>query len=215
MASKKTAVERALDVLVYLPVGLAKQVSEDIPKLEERGRRDVESRLSSARVIGQFAVQMARKQAGKQFGDMAAQVIGESLDRFAALSRLAVPLVSPRREPASPGSTAERDVGGESHGESGASERVRSSGVRRGATGTPSEPSKIRERARSNGSGRDVVNVATLAIPAYDSLSASQVVRRLAGLSREELKALSAYEEGTRKRRTILSKVEELLSGES
>jgi hypothetical protein len=50
-----------------------------------------------------------------------------------------------------------------------------------------------------------------LAIPSYDSLSASQVVQRLAGLSHDEVAAVQAYESATRGRRTILSRAEQLL----
>jgi hypothetical protein len=49
-----------------------------------------------------------------------------------------------------------------------------------------------------------------LAIPAYDTLSASQVVQRLDGLSREELEAVRAYESSGRGRKTILTKVAQL-----
>jgi hypothetical protein len=52
--------------------------------------------------------------------------------------------------------------------------------------------------------------VATLAIPDYDSLSASQVVPRLEGLSGAELDAVRAYEAGHRGRKTILSKISQL-----
>jgi len=55
--------------------------------------------------------------------------------------------------------------------------------------------------------------VETLAIPGYDTLSASQVVQRLGGLSAEELEAVRAYEESSRKRKTILARVEQLQSG--
>ncbi|HEX4979263.1 MAG TPA: hypothetical protein VFV35_04285 [Acidimicrobiales bacterium] len=51
-----------------------------------------------------------------------------------------------------------------------------------------------------------------LAIPGYDTLSASQVVLRLAGLSADELEAVRAYEEATRGRRTILAKIGQLQS---
>jgi hypothetical protein len=50
-----------------------------------------------------------------------------------------------------------------------------------------------------------------LAIPSYDSLSAPQVVQRLAGLSYDEVVAVRAYEAATRGRRTILSRAEQLL----
>lgn len=49
-----------------------------------------------------------------------------------------------------------------------------------------------------------------LAIPDYDSLSASQVVNRLPSLSAEELEAVRAYEAGHRSRKTILNKVAQL-----
>lgn len=52
--------------------------------------------------------------------------------------------------------------------------------------------------------------VASLAIPGYDSLSASQVVQRLAGLSGSELEAVKAYEAANRGRRTILARIGQL-----
>ncbi len=51
-----------------------------------------------------------------------------------------------------------------------------------------------------------------LAIPAYDTLSASQVVQRLDGLSRGQLVSARAYESATRGRRTILSRIDQLLA---
>ncbi|CAN5854363.1 hypothetical protein BH23ACT1_BH23ACT1_14960 [soil metagenome] len=50
----------------------------------------------------------------------------------------------------------------------------------------------------------------TLAIPDYESLSASQVVPRLSSLSPEELEAVGAYEDAHRGRKTILNKVAQL-----
>jgi hypothetical protein len=51
---------------------------------------------------------------------------------------------------------------------------------------------------------------AGLAIPDYDSLSASQVVPRLEGLSSEELDSVRAYEAAHRGRKTILNKIVQL-----
>jgi hypothetical protein len=58
------------------------------------------------------------------------------------------------------------------------------------------------------------VALGDLAIPAYDTLSASQVVKRLAGLSRDELLEVGDHERQNRHRATILAKVEQLLSGD-
>lgn len=49
-----------------------------------------------------------------------------------------------------------------------------------------------------------------LAIPDYDTLSASQVVKRLAGLAPDELEAVRAHESANRGRKTILNKVAQL-----
>jgi hypothetical protein len=71
--------------------------------------------------------------------------------------------------------------------------------------------------AGSGGSaGSAVVPASTdLAIPGYDSLSASQVVQRLAGLAPPELEAVRTYEAGGRGRRTVLTKISQLQTGRS
>jgi hypothetical protein len=53
-------------------------------------------------------------------------------------------------------------------------------------------------------------DVADLAIPDYDSLSASHVVTRLPGLTLDELEAVRAYEVAHRGRKTILNKIVQL-----
>jgi hypothetical protein len=52
----------------------------------------------------------------------------------------------------------------------------------------------------------------SLAIPDYDSLAASQVIPRLAGLSADELDAVRQYESLKRGRKTILSRITQLQS---
>ena len=52
--------------------------------------------------------------------------------------------------------------------------------------------------------------VGTLAIPDYESLSASQVVPRLEGLANAELDAVRGYEAAHRGRKTILNKIAQL-----
>lgn len=51
-----------------------------------------------------------------------------------------------------------------------------------------------------------------LAIPDYDLLAASQVVKRLDGLDADQLEAVRVYEAATRDRRTILHKIARLQS---
>lgn len=56
------------------------------------------------------------------------------------------------------------------------------------------------------------VEVDSLPIPGYDSLSASQVVPRLESLSADELERVRWYEAGNRGRKTILTKIAQLQS---
>jgi hypothetical protein len=58
--------------------------------------------------------------------------------------------------------------------------------------------------------GAAIPGAGELAIPDYDSLSASQVVPRLDGLSADERDAVRRYEGAHRGRKTILSKLNQL-----
>lgn len=75
------------------------------------------------------------------------------------------------------------------------------------STTTPRPPVDPVTRPAASGSSPSVDN---LAIPDYDSLSASQVVSRLASLADEELEAMRTYEAAHRGRKTILNKIAQL-----
>jgi hypothetical protein len=64
--------------------------------------------------------------------------------------------------------------------------------------------------ASGNGHAAPSPAVDDLAITDYDSLSASQVVTRLEGLTVDELESVRAYEAAHRGRKTILNKVAQL-----
>jgi hypothetical protein len=79
-------------------------------------------------------------------------------------------------------------------------------------TGSAAATSGDSATSTSNG---HIPTVTTLSIPGFDALSASQVVQRLDGLNRSELVSVRAYEASTRGRRTILSRVDQLLDERS
>ena len=86
------------------------------------------------------------------------------------------------------------------------------------ASEPPDEPGPTVPRAAPPPPARpapDAGDAATLgaALADYDTLSASQVVRRLEGLGPEELRAVQRYESATRNRRTILNRAGQLLEG--
>lgn len=79
---------------------------------------------------------------------------------------------------------------------------------------TPPQPAPAvvvpAEPLSGNGHGPAAPPVDELAITDYDSLSASQVVTRLEGLTGDELEAVRTYEAAHRGRKTILNKVAQL-----
>jgi len=107
-----------------------------------------------------------------------------------------------------------------------ASERLTDLGVVPGASRPTPPPPAPRPRpekpidaaatataAPSTNGARPAPPADDLAIPGYDSLSASQVVQRLAGLATDELEAVRSYESSTRGRKTILSRIAQLQTG--
>lgn len=173
----KDVVEKALDLFVYAPLGLAVSARELLPKLAERGRQQVTGQVTMAKMIGQFAVKQGSAEAEKAF-ERARTSAQATLEQLGVLGAEAPPPPAPKTTP--PPSPH--------------------------AAPTPPAPQAAPPSApRPSADG--------LAIPDYDSLSASQVVPRLAGLSPAELEAVRAYETAHRGRKTILNKVSQLQAG--
>ena len=167
--------ERVLDLVLYVPLGLALTIAETVPELARKGRSRLEPQVRLARMVGQLAAKQGYKQAVKLAGN-----------RFGTLHPKAGP----------PPASREEDPGGAKS--AGGSAR----------TATMANPEGGAHPRRG---AATVTTSAGLAIPSYDSLSAHQVVQRLAGLSREEVAAVRDYERSTRGRRTIISRAEQLL----
>ncbi len=186
MADERPLVEQILDVAVFAPIGAVTLASEQLPALVSKGRSVVEGRVNVARTVGRFAVAMARRRVEEAMGG-------------AGPGAPASPSTAPARPTATagPGAPARPD-GGVGAPRAGSSGRAGArGGAGSGGGGTP--------RARV-----EVPDVGGLAIPGYDSLAASQVVRRLDGLTGAELASVRAYEEATRGRRTILGRIAQL-----
>ena len=152
MTEKKSPLDQAVDLFVYAPLGLALTARDELPKLIERGRTQVEAQTTMARMIGQFVVTQGRTEVEKRL-------------------RPTPPSPDPPRFAAK------------------------------------SAPSQAKPPPQNGKPPSD-----HLAIPGYDSLAASQVVPRLAGLAADELEAVRRYEAATRNRRTILARIQQLQS---
>jgi hypothetical protein len=188
VSNHKNPIDQALDVLVFAPLGLLFSARETVPQLAEKGRQFV----AAARVMGEFALGQSREQAEKavrQASDQAGQTLsvvgGLTAGRRPRPATSERPTTPERHAPPPPPPPAPEGV-----------------------------PARAEAAAETSGNGRaPAASADNLAIPGYDTLSASQVVQRLGGLAADELEAVRAYEEASRKRKTILARVEQLQSG--
>lgn len=182
----RKVLDGVVDLVVYAPVGVAATVVEELPALVAKGK----SRLVMARTIGQFAVAMGRQRVEKAVAD-----------------RRARPGAAPEA-PAEPPGEGDAGAAAAAAGAAASEPAAEAGGADAGdgpADGGVSLGALDHVAHAGGGPQAD-----GLAIPGYDSLAASQVVQRLAGLSPAELEAVRDYEEATRGRRTILGRIAQL-----
>lgn len=179
-------VGKVVELGVYLPVGVALSIAEDLPRVLDKGRARVQREVGTARVVGHFAVSAGSRLAARSITDL--------------LTSLGMPAPPPfQPKPERPTSKSPERARADRGAEPGEPE-----GRPTEATSAAPEPETRANQASGDASG--------LAIPGYDALAASQVVQRLPGLTPAELAAVVAYESSTRKRRTILSRASQLQS---
>ncbi|MGQ0521239.1 MAG: hypothetical protein ACT4PX_08830 [Actinomycetota bacterium] len=61
----RTPLERAVELLVYAPLGLVLTAREELPGLIAKGREGAGGQMGMARIVGQFAVHQGQREAGK------------------------------------------------------------------------------------------------------------------------------------------------------
>lgn len=179
------ALDEALDLFVYAPIGMALTAAEELPEMIRKGREAVEGQMDTARVIGRVAVNQGKVEINRivsQWNDLGALLRSGVLggQRKAETSR---------PEPLTSAAPAPADTIGK-------------------PSTTPSASAAVPPAAKRMAPPPD-----DLGIPGYASLSASQVVSRLAGLSAHQLDAVKEYESTTRRRRTILNRIDQLQTG--
>ena len=189
MNDSKSPFDRVVELFVYAPVGLALSARDLVPGLVERGRRQVNPQVGVARMVGQMAVSQGRSQAEKalEHAVASAQATLEQLGVLDHSEPTPGPEASstPAKAPPPPPPPPPPPSDG--------------------PIVAPAAPPVPRT---GNGPA-----AAGLAIPDYDSLSASQVLPRLSSLSNDELEAVRAYEHAHRGRKTILNKIAQLQGG--
>jgi len=192
VSDAKEPIERAKEVLVYGPIGVAMYLRDTAPSFMKvfvaRGRaeldqqrRTVGDQLGQARTVGATATESTAPQL--------LRIVAEGLDRVRETAEGAIGAISGwAGETVSWAPDVAAPAGDTSPEAAPTSDTV----------GSP-EP----EAAQG-------IDAGALAITDYDELSASQVVDRLEGLSPSDLVAIRDYEQATRARATILGKIEQL-----
>jgi hypothetical protein len=61
VSEKKNRLEQALDLFLYAPLGLALSAREELPRLVEKGRKQFSEQATTARVMGEYALQEGRR----------------------------------------------------------------------------------------------------------------------------------------------------------
>jgi hypothetical protein len=189
------AAERAVDLLVYAPVGVALYLRDTVPMFVNlfvsRGRAEVsqrrqqaEGQVSQAKALGEYAF---------EFGG---PMLREQVEKGIAAARKG----------------AEAVLGGISEEPAPSPQPSASAKAKPNSTATKPKKPKPEPAAERTEAGREEAKPSAtgLGIQDYDELSASQVVERLDGLQATELDAVRAYETAHRARRTILFKIEQL-----
>lgn len=187
-------IERALEVAIYAPLGVGLWLKDLTPGLVQtfvsRGRAEVDRRheqvgrrLRHARGMGEVAIAFGLPALRRRADARMADARKRVTDLFDQV-------VPGEGEPA-PGEPPRVDLV------------------------VPVPPDALAPEVvagLSVASAADRLSSADLPITGYDALSASQVVQRLDGLTPEELDAVRAYEDATRRRRTIIGKIDQLTS---
>lgn len=66
----KRPLDRLLDACLFVPAGFIANSRELVPDLAEKGREQVDLQVRIARMLGQFAVQMGRKELDKRLANL-------------------------------------------------------------------------------------------------------------------------------------------------
>ena len=215
MPDEKPPIDRALDLFVYAPVGVALYVRDMFPSMMgifvSRGKREVRSHLGLqepsppapvpgigdvGRRVGE-GMGLARGVAEGGFG-LARDITGNALQGLIALRNGGMPEAPRDLDPTAEASAPEPTAPPEHEHDTVVPFSYRPPAGEAAAASSSSSSSAV------------TPSVESLLIPDYDELSASQVIERLEGLDRESLEAIRAYESGHRGRNTILGKIAQL-----
>jgi hypothetical protein len=209
VSNEQNPIERAVDLFVFAPIGVAMFAKDTVPTFLKmfvsRGQTELAQRKKSLhdhanqyRAIGRFAVKYGGPEVKRQAGDKI-----DGARRLAEETFSGLVVARGNGEAKQPGpATEEPPVAADARSGSVAHGRANGNGAKRSPA--------TEKVARVAAAPAPAPPVPSLAIPGYDQLSASQVVERLDGLTKGELDAVREYEVTHRGRSTILGKITQL-----
>lgn len=226
MSQQQNPIERAVDLFVYAPIGVAMFAKDTVPTFMKmfvsRGQTELQHRKKALhdqatqyRSVGKFAVKYGGPEVRRQ-----------AEGRIDGARRVAEETFTGLIVPRLPGNTAaDHATDLVAKVESKAPPKPRATPRKKPAKAAANAaPSSKTNGATANGKAKASSNgtpadspldhpiESALPIHEYDQLSASQVVERLDGLTTTELDAVRAYELAHRGRSTILGKIMQLTS---
>ncbi|CAN5850798.1 hypothetical protein BH20ACT4_BH20ACT4_09540 [soil metagenome] len=172
------------ELAVFVPIGIAAELHENVPRIVESGRERLEGRIALARVIGEMAVKASIEQL-----------------RVRTAQASAAPAAPPAPE------TTQAPAGARAADAADAAEAKRATPS---AVSAPVETRQAETRQAVERGGEESFDTEALPIADYESLAASQVVARLPALGIAELDQVARFEQANRRRRTVLGKVDQL-----
>lgn len=203
--SEQSPVERALDVVVYAPLGVALFARDALPGIAgmfvARGRSEIDQRrkhvaqqVTQAKTIGRFAVRFGGPEVKRRMEDGVATAMAAAESTLGSLAARGPAPTAPTARPA-PAKRPSRSAATAANGH---------------RASPPTAPTVPTVPATPASEAPPAPPASDLPIPDYDGLSASQVVGRLEGLVDADLETVGAYESAHRNRRTILGKIAQL-----
>jgi hypothetical protein len=204
---EKPPLDRALDLFVYAPVGMALYVRDMFPSMMgifvSRGKREVKSHLGGDAAPSTPPIPPMPVPDVNEF----AKRMTESIGLARGVAEGGIGLARDVTGSALQGFLSFRNAAQQPGGETGDGAPAPSDPPTVADFTAPSTAAAADRAAAPDASAPDVES---LPIPDYDELSASQVIERLEGLDAESLDAIRAYESSHRGRNTILGKIAQL-----
>lgn len=224
MSENDTPIERAVELLVYAPIGLAMFAKDTVPTFMKmfvaRGQTEVAQRRKTAetqagqyKTIGQMAVKYGGPEVRRQAEAAAGTVRKRAEDTLAAVTAVTTPPGTTPPGSGTNGSAPTASAPAATKPPARTASRTTTSSTRTSKLKTPKTPVAPNMEAGAGESAAPTTpspRQDALAIPDYDLLSATQVIDRLIGLARPDLLAVQAYETAHRARTTILGKIAQL-----